>query len=154
MPGKQISPAAGFLLLVLLTACATAPPQESEKYTFPELPTVQRILDYRLQSWNVIDRRSLIVQTGPSRFYLLILSQPNADLPFSENVIISSTAGSVEVGLDTVSAAKSPLIKTPIERIYELQGRAQVDEVRQQILGKGTSDDQPGKEGVSHENGK
>lgn len=122
-------------IFMCLLACASEPVKLNEKYVFPDLPGVKSILNYRLQSWNVIDSQSLIVQTGPSRYFLLILQQANMDLPFSENILISSTAGTVESGLDTVSAAQSPMIKTAIERIYELRGQEQLKSVRQQIQG-------------------
>ena len=135
MPASALRITALSCIFTFLLACASEPVKLNEKYVFPDLPVVKRILNYRLQSWNVIDRQSLIVQTGPSRYFLLILQQPNMDLPFSENILISSTAGTVESGLDTVSAAKSPMIKTSIERIYELRGQEQLKAVRQQIKG-------------------
>ncbi len=107
-----------------------------EKYNFDNLQTVDRFNNWSINGWNVIDQRSLIVRTSPSRAYLIILDRRLWDLRFSETIAISSTASSVHAGFDTVRVFNRHGINIParIVKIYRLEGREQRRWVRDQIL--------------------
>lgn len=126
------------LVLSLLVACANEPSQNEDlnKYVFDNLQEVKKVNNWRIDGWNVIDNQSLIIHTSPTTSYLLILSRPDHNIKFSEAVLVSSTAGSVQSGFDTVSTPRGGTMKTPIKRIYKLQGKEQQQQVKAQILGE------------------
>ncbi|MEJ8567158.1 DUF6491 family protein [Elongatibacter sediminis] len=87
--------------VLALAACASTPPEkltlkqklEQRHYTVGE--SVERIRNYRLNGWNSIDEKHLIIHTGPSDSYLITLRNPCHNLRSAENIAISSTTGSV-----------------------------------------------------------
>lgn len=122
------------LLFIIVTACNTTPVDMS-KYEFDDIPTVDSITNWTLDGWNAIDNRSLIVQTSPRDYYLFILSVPNPDLRFALTVAITSTAGQVQARFDTVSTPNDLMLRSPIEKIYKLADKDQVNEVTSKIQG-------------------
>ena len=82
----------------------------------------------------IIKQQSLIIQTSPSQFYLLVLSRRHSQLRFAEVVLVSSTSGQVRVSFDTVSTPRDRNLKVPIAAIYKLKGRDQVAAIKAQIL--------------------
>lgn len=107
-----------------------------EKYYFDKLETVDRFHNWSINGWNVIDQRSLIVHSSPSKAYLIILDRRLWDLRFTETIAISSTASSIHAGFDTVHVINRHGINIParIVKIYHLEGKEQRRQVRDQIL--------------------
>ena len=128
------------LLLMLGLISGTAFAKDSvaldSKYRFDNLPTVERFQNWNIDGWNVIDQRSLIVYTSPSRSYLLILDRRLPELPFTEAIAVSSTGSSIYSRFDRVRVLDRWGINIPanIVKIYRLDGRAQRRFVRHQIL--------------------
>jgi len=55
------------LLSLILHACASTEPKElDEKYIFPDLKQVKRVISNRIDSWGDIDKQSLFISTSPS----------------------------------------------------------------------------------------
>jgi len=106
------------------------------KYRFDNLPTVDRFQNWSIDGWNVIDQRSLIVYTSPSRSYLLILDRRLPELPFAEKITVSSTGSTIYSRFDRVRVLDRWGINIPanIVKIYRLDGREQRKRVRKQIL--------------------
>jgi hypothetical protein len=124
------------LISLIVIACASTTDSEEAmaRYQFPELESVKSIQNWKMDGWEVIDGQSLIIQTSPTHFYLFVLSRRNPQLRFAEGILVSSTAGRVQVNFDTVATVREPMFKTPIAAIYKLDGRAQVTEIKQQIF--------------------
>ncbi|ARN74324.1 DUF6491 family protein [Oceanicoccus sagamiensis] len=123
------------LSLVLIGCASSIDNQEAmARYQFPELESVSSINNWKLDGWEVIDQQSLIIQTGPSQFYLFVLSRRHSQLRFAESILVTSTAGRVKVNFDTVSTPRDPMLKVPIAAMYKLQGREAVAAIKQQIL--------------------
>ena len=127
----------GAALLLLLAACGAQPerdPAEERKYELSGLPEVDRIQNYRLHGWQSIDGRSLIVDTGPSTFYLVILNRNLTHLRNAEAIAISPTAGTGQARFDTVPTLREPMDKATIQRIYRLNGRDEAQLAKKAIL--------------------
>ncbi|NRB39156.1 MAG: hypothetical protein HRU20_11920 [Pseudomonadales bacterium] len=124
--------------LNLLVACAVEPaqPPDPNKYIFDHLQEVKAIQNWALDGWTVIDNRSLIIQTSPKTSYLLILTRENRGLTFANHILISSTAGRVMAKFDTVAVPGEGMLQTPIERIYKLDGKEQIDAIKASINGQ------------------
>ncbi len=127
-------------LLILLgltsgSAYAKDRPDLDEKYQFDTLETVDRFNNWSISGWNVIDQRSLIVHTSPSKAYLLILDRRLWDLHYSEAIAISSSTSSIYARFDTVRVLNRHGINIParIVKIYRLDGKEQRRIVRDQI---------------------
>lgn len=122
-------------LLFLLAACTTGANNRADmsKYEFDNLQLIDSIPNWSLNAWNSIDERSLIVQTSPRRYYLLVLNQPNPELRFAFQIAITSTGRTVRTGFDTVSVPRTTGIRSSIAKIYLLEDKEQADAISLQI---------------------
>ncbi|SHH73396.1 DUF6491 family protein [Ferrimonas marina] len=118
---------------LVLAGCSSEPYVEDPKYSFSELEQVQRIENYRMNSWEALDNQAVLIQQSPRTWYLLILQRPDPNLTFANVVLVSSTVGSVEARFDTVSTPLERGRKTHIERIYKVDGKEQYQAVKAQI---------------------
>jgi hypothetical protein len=127
--------ASAALLITCLAGCAASPFTIEDKYLFPEFEEVDSFSNINLMGWETIDNQSLIVQTSPSTWYLLILSRKMSDLNFAETLLLSSTGTRVEAKLDCVEAVGSSCdgIPVPIHTIYRLTDRSGIDYARNRI---------------------
>lgn len=125
------------VLSILLVSCSGIPPRVDSKYEFPQFKQVDKILSYDVDSWQAVDNQSLVVQTSPSKFYLLILRRPLHELRFAEVIELSSTGPSIYAKFDCVKVYSRHCgpdpIAVSIHKIYALQGRQQVQVAKQQI---------------------
>lgn len=137
---RVYKPVSGILLLALLTACTTTPLQIDSRYDFTEFEQVDYITRSSISGWQAIDSQSLIVETGPSRFYLLILNHPMRDLNYAESIAISATGNRIEAKFDCVEAIGPQCtggdIPAAINRIYRLDDRESVSYAKDRIRGK------------------
>ena len=85
---------------------------------------------------NTIDSQSLILQTSPSRYYLIILKTKLTDLAFSEAIIISSTGSKVNANFDYVNVPRFLNVRAPIEAIYVIPNRDAIADIKTQIRSK------------------
>jgi hypothetical protein len=82
-----------------MTACANQPAQESmleerlAAKNFYVSESVEEILQYRVDGWNYVDRRHLILEAGPGDHYLISLATSCHDLGSVEDIAFSTTAG-------------------------------------------------------------
>jgi hypothetical protein len=85
-------------------------------------------------SWEKVDNQSIILQTGPSDYYLIVLLQPSHSLVFSEAIGISDTRDMIKSGFDNVvvedSAGTNSYI---IHKIYKLENRQQAKEIKKRL---------------------
>jgi hypothetical protein len=90
------------MCVTLLVACAASPPKEEipvpvrlmEKgYVIGE--KVRRVQNYRLHGWSYVDDRNLIIQSGVSRHYLVLLRSPCRDLDSAITIGFTSTVGAL-----------------------------------------------------------
>lgn len=130
---KQI--AIVFLISLMAAACATSPVTLAEKYNLDgELEEATEIYKFRLMSWETIDNQSLIVQTGPSEYYLIVLRRSSPNLVFSESIGISDTGNMVRSGYDRVIVEESGSLEPyVIQKIYKLKDREQANEIKEKL---------------------
>ena len=124
-----------FMILFSLSACASTPIKTPEKYDLADqLKPVSEILKYNIMNWYAVDNQSLIVQTAPSQYYLIVLLRPSTQLLFSEYISISNTGSVVKQGFDKVTVYSSPYIDSfVIDKIFKLEGRDQAKAVTKQL---------------------
>ena len=124
-------------ITLLISSCATGRIELPEKYVMDnQLESVSYISKYQGYSgWDMVDRQSFILQTGPGDYYLIVLQIPAPDLPFSESISISSSGSMVRAGMDTVTVLGQSSNGLPykIEKIYSFEGREQVQTIKEQI---------------------
>ncbi|NNE36854.1 MAG: hypothetical protein HKN08_01010, partial [Gammaproteobacteria bacterium] len=114
----------------------TTPLVVDQKYSFPEFESVHSISHYRINNWQHIDSQSLIVQTAPSEYYLVVLRSKIRDMSFSERVSFTSTGTQIQAKFDCVQVNDircSAGQASPIEKIYRLNSKADVSYVREKI---------------------
>lgn len=128
------------IMLCLTAACATTSLAIDSKYSFSGFEQVDSISRLNLQGWETIDSQSLIVQLGPSQYYLLILRNRMPDLNFAETILFTSTGNRIEAGIDCVEvvgpSCTPEAMPVVIDTIYKLEGREDVELARRQILGR------------------
>lgn len=90
---------AGVLLVIAVAACAGGPARApsledrlADRNYYVTEP-VDEILQYRIDGWNYVDRRHLILHTGPGRSYLISLAAPCHNLGSVEDIAFSTTVG-------------------------------------------------------------
>jgi hypothetical protein len=117
---------AALIACLLCVACASTAPQRDEALlaefqNFAGDP-VQNFFFWDLRNgWQVLGREHLVVWTSPWDAFLLRVRTPCTDLPFAQNIAISSTGRWVRRGLDSVQVRNS--IPCPIEEIRPVDYR-------------------------------
>jgi hypothetical protein len=106
MPSPSRKPAAFVGLVALIGACSSSGPrltdaQQRERYAAYAGPPVDRFTWLgRFYSWQTLGDNQLVVFTTPSEAYLLTVQAPCNDLPFTQTVGVTTTAGTVQARLD------------------------------------------------------
>ena len=124
-----------FVVSLMAAACATAPITIAEKYDLGnELEEATQIFKYRVMSWEKVDNQSLILQTGPNEYYLIVLRRPAHNLVFNESIGVSNTGDMVKPGYDKVvvkdSAGTDSYI---IHKIYKLKDRQHAKDIKAKL---------------------
>jgi hypothetical protein len=130
--------------LVLSMFLATAAPagkiQIPEKYDLgKQLEQVHDFWRTRIIDWEAVDNQSLIIETSPGTYYLLILTVPSYSLPMDMNRIrITNSGSTIREGVDSVIVPTGGHMsdKVPIERIYKLKDREQMTAITKQLQGE------------------
>lgn len=123
--------------LILLTACNQTPtkaptsPDElaSQKgYTLGE--PVDKIMNYKINGWNYINSQALIINSGPSRNFLITLKRRCYDLSGQEVIASTSTGSAMRAGFDAIIVKRDSMgnlldaadtDKCYIDKIYKLE---------------------------------
>lgn len=125
-----------FSALLMLSACASEPIKLADKYTNldSQLEQVSNISRFNLMSWETIDNQSLILQTSPDSFYLILLRRPAYDLMFTETIAVSNTGNLVKPGYDRVTVF-GPMQREDyvIHKIFKLKNRETATQIRDQL---------------------
>jgi hypothetical protein len=127
-----------FVLLLILSACATTPAKMPDKYNLDgQLERVTEILRYNMMGWDAVDMQSFVLQTTPSDYYLIVLASPSDRLVFAEVVGINATGDVVKPGYNTVFVKGTTSEETYIiNKIYKFKDFEQVKAIKEQITGK------------------
>lgn len=124
------------ILSLILSSCATAPMTLPEKYSLDDqLERVNGISRYRVTEWHEVDQQSLIIKTGLSEYYLLVLDIPSNLLLFTDRISITSSASTILAGFDRVTLyyPGSFMDSYKIERIYKIKDSKQMRSIKKQL---------------------
>jgi hypothetical protein len=126
------------LVLFIASVCAAATNEIPAKYNLDsQLSKVSEISKYNFMSWDKVDKQSFVLQTGPSDYYLIVLSSPSDKLFFTESIQISDTNDMVRPGYNNVIAKGNGFKETYIiNRIYKFKDSGQVKTIREQLTGE------------------
>lgn len=127
-----------FVTFLMASVCIAAKAEIPAKYNLDnQLERVTQIYKYNLMSWQKIDNQSFVLQTGPSDYYLIVLSSRSDKLPFTETIKITDTNGMVKPGYNNVISSGDGFKETHIiNRIYKLKDSKQVKEIEAQLIGE------------------
>lgn len=128
-----------FFIMLFASAYAAASKWMPEKYDLDDqLTKVSRIPVAKFIGWEKIDNQSFVLQARPGSYYLIVLSYPAYNLPFTEGVAITSMSLMVRPGFDNVyvRAPSGHWEKYVISRIYKLEDKNQAWEIIAQLTGK------------------
>jgi len=126
-------------IALLMLSCATGRIERldlSAVLLDNQLESVTYISKYQgYSSWDGLDNQSFILQTSPSKYYLIVLQRPATEMPFSESISISSSGSRVRAGMDRVTFLGYSVERQPywIEKIYRLKDREQARTIKEQI---------------------
>jgi hypothetical protein len=132
------------LALVLSMFLTTSSPagtiQIPAKYDLgKQLEQVHKFWSTRIIDWEDIDNQSLVIETSPGHYYLLVLTIPSYNLPMKMNRIGITNSGSmIREGLDSVIVSNGAYGRDryPIDRIYKIEGTAEMRAVIKQLQGE------------------
>jgi len=128
------------ILVIMLFAATYALAESSvpEKYNLDgQLKRVEYMSNTNFMDWESVDAQSLVVQTSPSTYYLVVLSSRAFNMPFVEYIGITGMNLMTRPGYDNV------YVREPnrrwgryiINRIYKLEDRRQVRDIVAQLTG-------------------
>lgn len=125
-------------ILVLVSACATVPLTDPEKYNFDDqLESVAMIDQFTMSGWNRIDTQSFVLQSGSSSFYLIVLKIPSYELPFAESIQVQASGSMVRAGNSSVIVqTENSQNSFVIEKIYKFRDAGEIQPVIDQIQGE------------------
>lgn len=127
------------LIPFMVFACAgTKSFEPNPKYNLDDqLERVTEIQRYSMKDWKKVDSQSLILQTGTSNYYLVVLTIPSTELMFSEVITVSSTGAAVKPGFDRVTVYQAREGRDyVIDKIYKLKDWDQAKAITAQLTGK------------------
>lgn len=75
---------------------------ESKQYKLITRPPIRSLPLYEVEQTHILSNQAIIVQSGPSRGYLLTLKEPCEGLQVDGVISITNTVGSIEAGFDSV----------------------------------------------------
>lgn len=125
-----------FFAMLTLSACAGGPINLAEKYKNldNQLEPVSDISRFNLMNWEKVDNQSLILQTSPDSFYLILLRRPAHDLMFTETISVSNTGDMVKPGYDRVTVFGTTQTEDyVIHKIFKLKDRKTATQIREQL---------------------
>lgn len=114
-------------LSLALAACVSTSEQPSLEQRLSDRgyrqgEAIRDIQNYRLNGWNYLDSKHLIIDTGPSQRYLVSLRIPCHELSTVETIGFTNTAGQL-TKFDSILLRDSAGIRRdcPIDNIYKLE---------------------------------
>jgi hypothetical protein len=108
--------------LMLVSACAAGTIQMPVRYALDDqLESVDRIYKNRIIDWQYIDNQSLVINTSPGEYYLIVLTIPSYELRFREGISITSSGSYIRAKFDKVVVFDEAHFKNyyPIDKIYK-----------------------------------
>jgi hypothetical protein len=92
------------------------------------------LLNKTSNHWTPVDHQSLIMRTGPSEYYLLVLQTPLFEIMFSEDISIYCMNNVLKAGSDYVEFPRyNNNVRYTIKRIYKINSLEQMHAVRYQL---------------------
>ncbi len=127
-----------FMILFVASLSQYAGAEVPAKYNLDnQLEKVSEISKYNFMSWDKVDNQSFILQTGPSDYYLIVLSSPSDRLAYSETISIPDTNAMVKPGYNNVIIKGNGFKDTCIiNRIYRFKDSEQIKDIKTQLTGK------------------
>lgn len=104
---------------------------------FEKLEEVPYITNFNMMGWNKVDTQSLIIQTSPSDFYLIILNTRSDDLAFAEKIQVEGIGTMVHSGSSRVIVyGENRQDSFVIDRIYRFKDAEENRAITEQLTGK------------------
>lgn len=139
---KTLKKLASIVIITLFTSTyAAASKWMPEKYELDhQLIKVDKISNTSLMGWEKIDNQSFVLQASPSTYYLIVLSAPAWNMPFTERIGITGRNLMIRPGYDNVWVREpgNRWGKHIINRIYRIENKKQVWEIISQLTGTET----------------
>jgi hypothetical protein len=122
------------VLFMMAASCATTPLVIPEKYNLDnDFEAVDKIASFSIDSYENIDKQSLILEANFNDNFLLILDRPRLEITYGKTGI-SRTGSTIMAGHDrVVMYYDTGLEYYFIEKIYKLGGRKQVTEIKKRL---------------------
>lgn len=123
---------------ILLSCASMSKPRLPADYSFTSsLESVDKISTFRIDSWQSVDNRSIILKTDINKYYLLVMDQPMSMIPTQQVIGISSMVTSIDAGFDRIFVNYNGNVQYyTIDKIYKLEGREQANEIKDMLRGK------------------
>jgi len=130
-----------FAIMFFTAAYSAASSWMPEKYELDgELTKVEKISNTTLTGWEKVDNQSFVLRSSASSYYLIVLSSPAWNLPFTERIWITGRSLMIRPGFDNVIVreAGNRRDRHIINRIYKFENKKQVWDIIARITGQQT----------------
>jgi hypothetical protein len=146
------------IVMILMSGCAAVTIQLPQKYALEnQLERVDWIYKQRIRDWEKVDNQSLIIEMTPGVYYLMVLKIPSHELVFQNRISLSSSGSRIIAGFDDLITYNAAMrIRYPIEKIFKIRGRTQMQAIRDQLTSgkdqdhKNAGAGKPAKPGLSY----
>jgi hypothetical protein len=127
-----------FMAIFTAYTCFAASSGVPEKYNLDsQMQKVTEISKYNFMSWQTVDKQSFVLQTSPSDYYLIVLSNPSDKIMFAETIKIADTNAMVKPGYNNVIVKGNGFTDTYIiNKIYKFKDSAQIKTITAQLTGE------------------
>ena len=122
------------VFFAMAVSCTAATIDVPEKYNLDnDLEAVNRISTFRIKSYENIDQQSLVLEANYNDYYLLVLRRPRFEITFGKTGI-PHMGSAIIAGHDRVvmNYNTGPEYYY-IDKIYKLDGRKQVTEIKKML---------------------
>jgi len=123
------------IILLMIVSCGGRLAVVPDKYNLDDqLENVHNIPSLKMMSWNIVDNQSLILQTGPCDYFLIVLDSKAPSLSCADSIRISNGFNFISPGYNNVIVNDDGWEDAcQINKIYRLKDFRQAEAIRAQL---------------------
>lgn len=118
--------------------------EKQARYGFSYLNSVKVVSDFRLKSWQALDKKSLIIRGVDDKSYVLTLSKVDVDIQKSQHLLIGTkntlATSRLQSGASMVRINTNLSRRGSVNGIFELATAEQEERVKLQVVGENYAD--------------
>jgi len=125
-----------YIALFVVLSMALSVDIAAAEYDSLGINKVPRIQNYKIDSWQAVDDRALIIKGGISEHYLVVFKNRCRELKFATNIAAPTKGSAIQAGFDSIRVVGNNSNPMPcmIKEIYKIEGdKNKVTNVRNKV---------------------